>query len=85
MPLRLCVELSQKSLLLNALFFLLLPFYLLSVPYSERRAPSDPFVTGDGFRAYCDYVYDEEDATLDPAAVQPGSAIFVKTDMIDLF
>ncbi|HSX25597.1 MAG TPA: hypothetical protein VLE89_01150, partial [Chlamydiales bacterium] len=33
----------------------------------------------------CDYVYDEEDATLDPAAVQPGSAIFVKTDMIDLF
>jgi hypothetical protein len=65
--------------------FFLLPIFLFAVPAPDQRRPSDPFISGDGFRAYADFVYDEEDATLDPLKVTPRSTIFVKIDMVEKF
>lgn len=70
---------------LKMIWFLLLPFFLWSVPYSPTRAPWPPFVSGDGFRAYCDYVFDETDTSLDPRTVKPHSTIFVKGDYLGRF
>ncbi len=71
--------------MLRSVFLFLLPFFLWSVPYSPSRAPWLPFVSGDAFRFFCDYVLDEEDSSLDPLSVKPGSAIFVKTDYLGYF
>jgi len=67
-------------------FTLLCPLILFAVPYpNPSRAPSSPFVSGDGFRAYADYVYDEEDVTLNPLEVNPNGTIFVKGDYLKRF
>jgi hypothetical protein len=65
--------------------FLLLFLFALSASCWANRSPSSPFVSGDGFRAYADYIYDETDRSLDPTSVKSGSAIFVKTDYLDHF
>lgn len=67
------------------LLILLFPCLIWGVPYSPKRAPWFPFLSGDAFRAYCDYVFDEEDSSLNPLAVQPNSTIFVKTDYLGRF
>jgi hypothetical protein len=67
------------------IFLFVLPLVLWSVPYAPLRAPWLPFVSGDAFRAYCDYVLDEEDSSLDPLVVKPRSTIFVKTDYLGYF
>jgi hypothetical protein len=67
------------------LILILFPCLLFSVPAPDHRQPSDPFVSGDGFRAYADYVYDEEETSLDPLAVTPRSTIFVKIDKMESF
>lgn len=71
--------------MLKRFFALLLPLFLWSIPYSPSRAPWPPFVSGDAFRAYCDYAFDEEDTSLDPLSVAPRSTIFVKTDYLGHF
>ena len=61
------------------------PIALFSVPMPEFRPSSYPIVSGDAFRAYSDYVYDEIDTSLDPATMAPYCTLFVKTDYLDDF
>jgi len=51
----------------------------------ELRGSSKPFVSGDGFRAYCDYRFDETGSTIDLHKFKDGSTIFVKTDFLKKF
>jgi hypothetical protein len=51
----------------------------------SHRPSSAPFVSGDTFRAFSDWVYDELDTSLDPKKVQRGNIIFVKTDYLGEF
>lgn len=50
----------------------------------QDRHPSLPYVSGDGFRYYSDFIWDET-GTFDPAEVKKPSVIFVKTDFLDVF
>ena len=71
--------------LIHWLYCLLLPFALLAVPAPQFREPQAPFVSGDGFRSYADYVYDELDVTLDPKSVKPSGVIFVRSSLLREF
>lgn len=66
-------------------FFLLFPLLLLAAPWIARREPIDPFISGDTFRAHCDYAYDEISKSLNPAAVAEKSTIFVNGDILGEF
>lgn len=50
-----------------------------------KRDPSPPYITGDGFRAHCDYILDETGCTIEPNNVAHGDTIFVKTDLLGTF
>ncbi len=50
-----------------------------------QRPASTPYITGDGFRAHADHIFDETDQTLQPGAITERSIVFVKTDMLDRF
>lgn len=65
--------------------WLLIPLASFAVPNPPNRPSKAPFVSGDGFRAIADYVFDEVDSSLIPQTVQPKSSIFVKPDLIDRF
>ena len=54
-------------------------------PESFGAAMHAPFISGDAFRFYSDYCYDEVDSWLDPASVRPRSVIFVKADLLGEF
>lgn len=71
----------------KSIFFLLFlfPVLLQAFAISGKRAPFPPFVSGDGFRAACDYVFDETDQSLNPKEVAPNSTIFVKGDYLSEF
>jgi hypothetical protein len=66
-------------------WILVIPSLLWSVPAPIRRGSSYPFVSGDSFRAYSDYVYDELDRSLDPTKMEPYSTLFLKTDYLEEF
>ncbi|MBI3508308.1 MAG: hypothetical protein HY069_01545 [Chlamydiia bacterium] len=66
-------------------FFLLFPVFLLCVTPPQFREPSEPFITGDGFRSYADFAFDELDATLNPKEVRAKSTVFVKLEMLGRF
>ena len=59
----------------------------ISIPFFARaeRLSSYPYISGDTFREYCDYIVDEEKLPFDPSNVKEGNTIFVKTDYLDLF
>lgn len=59
-------------------------FPLLEAAHQDRRS-AFPYVSGDTFRASCDFIFDETNASFDPAKVQEGDIIFVKTDYLDRF
>lgn len=63
----------------------LLPLFAFAVPNPPNRPSKAPFVSGDGFRAIADYVFDEVSSSLNPRTVKPGSSIFVKPDLLDRF
>ncbi|MFI0435519.1 MAG: hypothetical protein ACH350_07335 [Parachlamydiaceae bacterium] len=48
----------------------------------EGRQSSYPYISGDSFRSFCDYVYDEKDQNIKPYDVVYGDVIFVKTDYL---
>lgn len=52
---------------------------------SGNRCPSEPFISGDGFRSLANHVYDETDASLQASEVQLGDIVFVKGDMMEAF
>ncbi len=51
----------------------------------EDRPSSFPYIAGDTFRAYCDYIYDETGNTVKPDKVKYGDTIFLKTDFLNDF
>ncbi len=53
--------------------------------FAQNRASSAPYVSGDTFRAYADFVIDETNLPFSPDKVAPGSTIFLKTDYLDHF
>lgn len=53
-------------------------------PTKDRR-PSPPYITGDGFRAYCDFIFDKTNKKIDAAKVKEGDAIFVQTEYLSRF
>jgi hypothetical protein len=70
----------------------MLLFFLTFVPkegftnsFLDNRAPNDYYISGDSFRAYCDFTYDEVDSSLNPLEVKEGNVIFVKTDYLSNF
>jgi hypothetical protein len=66
-------------------YLCLLPLLLFGVAMPASRPSSYPYISGDTFRSYCDYAYDELDRSLNPASILPGSTIFLKTDYLDQF
>lgn len=51
----------------------------------QDRRSSSPYISGDTFRTFCKFAYDELGKSFDPAKVEEGDTIFVKTDFIDEF
>lgn len=51
---------------------------------NDRRS-SFPFISGDTFRAYCNWIMDETGTNFIPEQVKEGDAIFVRTDMLPTF
>jgi hypothetical protein len=49
------------------------------------RRPSKPYISGDGFRAMADHVYDETDRHLEPLSVKCADIVFVKSDLLGDF
>src|SRR5437870_1106145 len=49
------------------------------------RESSAPYISGDTFRAFCDFIIDEKESSFYPAHVKDGDIIFVKTDFVDFF
>lgn len=52
---------------------------------AQDRSSSAPYLSGDTFRSYADFVIDETNIPFFPAKVTPGSTIFLKTDYLDRF
>lgn len=49
------------------------------------RSPSAPYISGDTFRAHCDFAYDELSNAIDPAKIKEGNVIFISTDNVGKF
>jgi len=75
-----------------------LPFFIIflftfSYSYSQipldpsKRSSSYPFIAGDTFRAFCDFIIDETQIPFDPNLVKNGNTIFLKHNktFLDLF
>lgn len=46
---------------------------------------SEPYISGDTFRAHCNFIFDETGQSLNPFKVKNGNTIFVKTDYLATF
>lgn len=56
------------------------------IAHSKNPRPaSTPYITGDGFRAAADHIYDTVSPTLDPTEVTEGQTIFVGDSLIHTF
>lgn len=71
----------MKNSVVACFFFLI----FISGAYAQDRRSSAPYITGDGFRDYCDYIFDETGINLIPENVRHGNTIFVKTDLLSKF
>lgn len=73
---------NKRSLLLLSL---LIGLFFTSINgsmnnrYKGERPTSEPFVSGDTFRKYCDHVLDIKNPNLDPSKVKKGDIIFLST------
>ena len=52
---------------------------------ASKRAPSFPYITGDTFREYADFIFDETKVPLDTNKIHPGDIVFVNTYYLDDF
>lgn len=50
--------------------------------FAEERLSSYPYISGDTFRAHCDYIFDETNGCVEVEKIQYGETIFVKTDLL---
>lgn len=46
---------------------------------------SYPYISGNTFKAHCDFSYDEISRSFDPQQVKHGNTIFIKTDCLQVF
>jgi hypothetical protein len=75
---------------INTLYYTIYIFFILflgcRIPnFAQDRSSSAPYISGDTFRAYADFIIDETNIPFYPDRVRPGSTIFVKTDLLNLF
>jgi len=75
----------KRKYLLSICLFFIIAFIFSSFETPYNRHPNNYCVSGDSFRSYCDFAYDELDRSLDPSSVKPGNVIFVKTDFLGEF
>jgi len=47
---------------------------------SKERSSSEPYVSGDTFRKFCNFIVDETDTPFEPSQVKNGNTIFVSTE-----
>lgn len=52
-----------------------------AVPLPEYHRIFLPMISGDAFRTYADFAYDDHDKNFDPKKVKPGNTIFVQADL----
>jgi hypothetical protein len=57
----------------------------MSLADMAKRVSSEPYISGDTFRDYADFIVDETNIPFSPEWVQPGDVIFVKTDYLSSF
>jgi len=88
---------ARFALELVPIFFLLIsqiaecrpepPYVLFSESDAKlkNRASSPPYITGDGFRAACDYILDESNPELSIDQIEDLSTIFVGTHFLEVF
>ena len=60
-------------------------FSCFSTLCAQERGSSVPYISGDSFRVYCDFTFDELNKKIDFNRVKNGSTIFVKTDYLEDF
>jgi len=53
--------------------------------FSQNRKSSAPYLSGDTFRSYADFIIDETEAPFSPENVTSGSTVFLKTDYLEYF
>lgn len=70
--------------MLRVLLFLLICNIAYGLNKNDRR-PSDPYISGDTFRAACDFVYDETSDRVNIHNARYGSTYFVKIDLVGEF
>jgi len=64
-------------------------FFVTCFAYSNiptnpnKRLTSYPYISGDTFRAFCDFIIDETNVSFDPLAVKDGDIIFLNPDPFD--
>jgi hypothetical protein len=73
-----------KKIMQCMLFYLLLGIVSLHALYNGVRTPSDPYISGDTFRAYADYCFDD-DSNFDPLSITKPCVIFVQPDLLEAF
>lgn len=59
--------------------------FVIAIVFAQDRGHDAPYVTGDGFRAIADHLYDETYKIRDASPVKPYDIIFIKSDYIDEF
>ncbi|HSX25586.1 MAG TPA: hypothetical protein VLE89_01095, partial [Chlamydiales bacterium] len=55
------------------------------MPWIPHRDPIEPFLSGDTFRAHCDYAYDEISKSFNPEEMRPRSTLFINGDLLGEF
>ncbi|MEI6242402.1 MAG: hypothetical protein WCP39_03240 [Chlamydiota bacterium] len=65
--------------------YLIVLLSFFSLLHAGERSSSAPYISGDSFRDYANFVLDETGKTFDPSMVKEGSTIFVKTDLLPRF
>lgn len=73
-----------KKIMQLIMVCLALCFVPLHALYNGVRTPSEPYISGDTFRAYADYCFDD-DSTFDPFSITKPCIIFVQPDYLDVF
>ena len=66
------------------IFLALCCLFALSIEARDTES-SEPYISGDTFRAHCDFIFDETGQSLNPFKVKNGNTIFVKTDYLSAF
>lgn len=69
------------QLIIICLTFCFMPLHAL---YNGIRTPSDPYISGDTFRVYADYCFDD-DSNFEPSLITKPCIIFVASSLLDVF